>query len=352
MKSLTAAKTRLAPEHSPAERAALARAFALDTVDAARAAGSVRRVVVVSDEPVIERELREVPGVEVVPEVGPRGLAAAIARGIAVARAGSRAAGGRSPLDVTDERSRMHGAADHVGRLDSAVASGGAPLLAEGSRMHGAADHPRRLDSAGSGGGAALDAEGSGMQGAADHPRRLDSAVASGGAPLDAERPGTHGAADHPRRLGADAGAEAAETAVAVLLGDMPSVRATELDAALEVAARHPLAFVPDAEGTGTTLATARAGMPFDAHFGQDSAARHRTAGFADLAAEHPASIGPGLRRDVDTAAELREAVALGVGARTSTVLRAMPDLAEGPLPRHPLDPSIAPHGADRKAAS
>lgn len=262
VKSLSAAKSRLAPEHSPAERAALARAFALDTVDAARAARVVRRVVVVSDEPAIERELREVPGVEVVPEVGPRGLAAAIAHGVAVARAAT---------GVTT-----------VG----AGRGGGAPATTVRTRR----------------------------------------------------------------------GASGAEGAVAVLLGDVPALRAGDLDAALEVAARHPLAFVPDAEGTGTTLATARAGEALDAHFGQDSAARHAAAGFADLVAAHPGAIAPGLRRDVDTAAELRAAVALGVGARTSAVLRSLPDLAEEPAPRHPLDPSnstpIAPAGADRKAAS
>lgn len=265
VKSLTAAKTRLAPEHSPAERAALARAFALDTVDAARIARAVRRVVVVSDEPVIERELREVPGVEVVPEVGPRGLAAAIAYGVEVARAADRWSSSR-------RRRRGETSADARG-LDTSM---------------------RGVSTTGGG--------------------------------------------------------------VAVLLGDVPALRARDLDAALEVAARHPLAFVPDAEGTGTTLATAREGEALDAHFGQDSAARHAAAGFADLAAGHPGAIAPGLRRDVDTAAELLEAVALGVGARTSAVLRTLPDLAEGPAPRHPVDPSnstpTAPAGADRKAAS
>ena len=289
VKSLSAAKTRLAPEHTPAERAALARAFALDTVDAARTARTVRRVVVVSDEPAIERELREVPGVEVVPEVGPRGLAAAIAHGVAVARApdrwsGSGAASYRDPAPGDD------------------------PQDLEKSQMHGGTRHPRPLD----------------------------AGAASG--------------------AGAGAGAGSAEVAVAVLLGDVPALRPDDLDRALQVAARHPLAFVPDAEGTGTTLATARGGEQLTAHFGQDSAARHAAAGFADLAAAHPGAIAPGLRRDVDTAEELREAVAFGVGERTSAVLRTLPDLAEAPAPRHPLDPSnstpTAPVGADRKAAS
>lgn len=289
VKSLSAAKTRLAPEHTPAERAALARAFALDTVDAARTARTVRRVVVVSDEPAIERELREVPGVEVVPEVGPRGLAAAIAHGVAVARAPDRWSGS--------------GAASY--------------------RDPAPGDDPQDLEK-------------SQMRGGTRHPRPLDAGAASG--------------------AGAGAGAGSAEVAVAVLLGDVPALRPDDLDRALQVAARHPLAFVPDAEGTGTTLATARGGEQLTAHFGQDSAARHAAAGFADLAAAHPGAIATGLRRDVDTAEELREAVAFGVGERTSAVLRTLPDLAEAPAPRHPLDPSnstpTAPVGADRKAAS
>lgn len=266
VKSLSGAKTRLAPELAPSERTALARAFALDTVDAARGARSVARVVVVSDEPAIELALRETPGVEVVPELGPRGLAAAIAHGIAVA----------------------------VARALPAPARAVAPP-------------PSRAETDGTG-------------------------AAEGTVPA---RDGG----------GADAG-------VAVLLGDLPALRAGDLDAALEAAARHPLAFVPDAEGTGTTLATARGAEPLTAHFGADSAARHAAAGFIDLAAAHSAAIAPGLRRDVDTAAELREAVALGVGPHTTEVVRTLAGLADGPDPRHPLDPSTAPAGADRKAAS
>lgn len=252
VKSLSGAKTRLAPELSPAERAALARAFALDTVDAAAAAERVTRVVVVSDEPAIELALRETVGVDVVPEVGPRGLSAAIAHGVAVARAdlpGSRA-----------EDGGFAGVEDPV---------------------------------------SARDARG-----------------------------------------------------VAVLLGDLPVMRSRDLDAALELAARHPLAFVPDAEGTGTTLATARAGEPLVAHFGADSAARHAAAGFVDLVAEHPGAVAPRLRRDVDTAAELAAVVALGTGPRTASVVRTLSDLAGAPAPRHPFDPQAMPAGADRKAAS
>ncbi|GAA2033801.1 2-phospho-L-lactate guanylyltransferase [Agromyces tropicus] len=273
VKSLTGAKTRLAPELSPAERAELARAFALDTIDAARTARSVRRVVVVSDEPAIERALRGVPDVDVVPEFGPRGLTAAIAHGIAVARSDAT---GSAPVTTADA-------------------------------------------------GAA------------------------------ASRPA-------PSARTADRGRGEGHQAVAVLLGDVPGLRPEQLDAALEVASRHPMAFVPDAEGTGTTLATASPGVPFAPHFGADSAARHRAAGFADLVAGHPGTVSPALRRDVDTARELAEAVALGVGDRTAAVVRGLrgPDgRREDRAPWHPLEPSTAPtgaatapHGADRKAAS
>ncbi|BDZ55007.1 hypothetical protein GCM10025870_20800 [Agromyces marinus] len=116
-----------------------------------------------------------------------------------------------------------------------------------------------------------------------------------------------------------------------------------------------------DAEGTGTTLATAAPGTGFAAHFGADSAARHRAAGFADLLALHPDAIRPGMRRDVDTVAELRDAVALGVGPRTTIAVRSIVDrsVVDRSGTRHPSDPSTAPQGAatapdgaDRKAAS
>lgn len=263
VKSLSGAKSRLAPQLSAGERAALARAFALDTIDAARASRLVSRVVVVSDEPAIEIALREASGVEVVPELGPRGLTAAIAHGIAVARAVPVPASADAPPS-------------RAGTDGTAAAEGTVPAR-----------------------------EGGGADGA-----------------------------------------------VAVLLGDLPAMRAGDLDAALVAAARHPIAFVPDAEGTGTTLATARAGVAFAPHFGADSAARHTAAGFADLAREHPTAVAAGLRRDVDTAAELRDAVALGVGPHTTEVVRTLAGLADGAAPRHPLDPSTAPAGADRKAAS
>lgn len=103
----------------------------------------------------------------------------------------------------------------------------------------------------------------------------------------------------------------------AVLLGDLPALRPVELDAALAEAARYERAFVPDAEGSGTSLIVARAGVPHAPAFGPDSAERHRAAGYIELSL--PA--GSGLRRDVDTIEQLRAAASLVLGPRTRALL-------------------------------
>ncbi len=121
-----------------------------------------------------------------------------------------------------------------------------------------------------------------------------------------------------------DATASRAEDSVpvAVLLGDLPALRPEELSAALAVAVRHPRTFVRDADGTGTTLATAAAGVELDAQFGGDSAARHTTAGFAEL----DASAWPGLIRDVDTVDALEAVLHHGVGDHTAHAVARLAD--------------------------
>jgi 2-phospho-L-lactate/phosphoenolpyruvate guanylyltransferase len=109
------------------------------------------------------------------------------------------------------------------------------------------------------------------------------------------------------------------ERGVAGLAGDLPALRPDELTTALRAAARHGLAIVPDADGTGTTLYAAGPGVSFEPHFGVGSAARHRAAGAAEL--DLPGQAG--LRRDVDTAEDLRLATAIGLGPRTTAVLAA-----------------------------
>ena len=104
----------------------------------------------------------------------------------------------------------------------------------------------------------------------------------------------------------------------AALLGDVPALRPTDLDAALEKAAAVERGVVADAEGTGTTLVTAAAPVPWASHFGPGSFAGHVAQGFIPL--EVPAAST--LRHDVDTAEQLAAAVALGVGPRTAGLLR------------------------------
>jgi 2-phospho-L-lactate guanylyltransferase len=105
------------------------------------------------------------------------------------------------------------------------------------------------------------------------------------------------------------------DDAVLVLVSDLPSLRPSELRAVLDAAGTVPAAFVPDAQGSGTTmLAASRPGL-LQPSFGPRSAQRHRGQG----AVEVPA--GPGARADVDTAADLRECLELGVGRHTSALL-------------------------------
>ncbi|MGO8956320.1 MAG: 2-phospho-L-lactate guanylyltransferase [Streptosporangiaceae bacterium] len=103
----------------------------------------------------------------------------------------------------------------------------------------------------------------------------------------------------------------------AALAGDLPALRPQELDAAL-AAAGHRTAFVADADGTGTTLYTAAPGTDFQPKFGLASRDRHLAAGAMEL---NLGDLAPGLRRDVDTVDDLRQAAVIGLGPRTRAVL-------------------------------
>lgn len=113
--------------------------------------------------------------------------------------------------------------------------------------------------------------------------------------------------------------------AIGALSGDLPALKPAELGRALRAAARWPEAIVPDASGTGTTLYTTRPGIPFRPRFGPGSRRRHVQAGAHELARRDM----PGLRRDVDTPADLSEAAALGLGPRTMALAAGL--LARGP---------------------
>jgi 2-phospho-L-lactate guanylyltransferase len=100
----------------------------------------------------------------------------------------------------------------------------------------------------------------------------------------------------------------------AALSADLPALSAAEVGRALRAAAAWPAAFVADAAGDGTTLYTAAPGTPFRPAFGLGSRARHAAGGATEL--DLPGV--PGLRRDVDTPADLRDAAALGLGPRSA----------------------------------
>ncbi len=109
--------------------------------------------------------------------------------------------------------------------------------------------------------------------------------------------------------------AAAPKAAVAVLLGDLPALRPEDLLAGLSACARHERAVVPDRNGSGTVLLTARPGAPLVPSFGNGSAARH-----AQRAELLPLDL-PRLRQDVDDLADLTAAAQLGVGPHTARVL-------------------------------
>jgi 2-phospho-L-lactate guanylyltransferase len=103
---------------------------------------------------------------------------------------------------------------------------------------------------------------------------------------------------------------------LAALTADLPALRPGELATALRAAGTVPAAFVPDAAGIGTTLYAVRPGGEFRPRFGGASRARHAASGATELAVDLLA----GLRRDVDTPDDLRAALALGAGPRTTAL--------------------------------
>lgn len=105
-------------------------------------------------------------------------------------------------------------------------------------------------------------------------------------------------------------------TARAALLGDLPSLIPEELAAALALAARVPRAFVPDHDGTGTTMATALPGMELLTAFGPDSAGKHGALGLVELELPLTSSV----RFDVDTPEQLQAAERWHLGAATRDV--------------------------------
>lgn len=97
------------------------------------------------------------------------------------------------------------------------------------------------------------------------------------------------------------------------LCGDLPALRADDLDAALTAA--DGTSYVADAAGTGTTLFTS-AYDDFAPRFGAGSRQQHDLMGAMPIAGELAT-----LRHDVDNLEDLVTAARLGLGPRTAAVV-------------------------------
>ena len=124
-----------------------------------------------------------------------------------------------------------------------------------------------------------------------------------------------HGAAEAARLAGGGP--------IAAISSDLPALQAADLAALLDVASADPAAVVADAAGDGTTVLTSAAGRPLQPRFGPGSRAAHLLAGAVD----RTVVAAPGLRRDVDTLADLAAALRLGCGPHTQAVLARHPEL-------------------------
>lgn len=101
---------------------------------------------------------------------------------------------------------------------------------------------------------------------------------------------------------------------VAAVNADLPALRPPELLRVLDRAGAFPRAFLADAAGIGTTLLSAGPDVELAPSFGGPSRARHSASGAVEIALTDVDSV----RRDVDTAADLRTALSLGVGRYTA----------------------------------
>ena len=123
---------------------------------------------------------------------------------------------------------------------------------------------------------------------------------------------------------------------VAAVSSDLAALTGAALDVVLGHINEDSRAFIRDASGEGTALLAA-AGVPLHPNFGPDSAAAHARSGAIDLtdaALDLVSTSRAGLRRDVDTIADLLDAQEIGVGHHTSAIL-ASAILAEVSMRSH-----------------
>lgn len=148
-----------------------------------------------------------------------------------------------------------------------------------------------------------------------DDSRTAAAVKACGATPVaDEPQAGLNPALAHGAGL---ASRERPECAVAALAADLPALKAVELEVALSAAGGHRRALVSDCDRAGTTMLTAAVGVALAPAYGADSRRRHLASGAVELALAGY----EGLRRDVDTMADLVAAERLGVGRYTRALL-------------------------------
>lgn len=106
---------------------------------------------------------------------------------------------------------------------------------------------------------------------------------------------------------------------VVTVSADLPALQPVDLAQVLAAVPAGGRAFVADSAGTGTTLLAAAGAAALAPGYGRGSRARHLASGAVELTGT------AALRRDVDTPADLRDAVALGVGTHTAAVAARLP---------------------------
>ena len=148
----------------------------------------------------------------------------------------------------------------------------------------------------------------------------LSARLRRAGLDVDVAAESGTGSLDAALRQGAEAVSSAGYAATVACVGDLPALRPEAVRTALTASRAHPRSFVADASGVGTTmlishLSTGDGGL--DPHFGGRSAAAHRSSGAVALVGDDLLTA----RRDVDTEVDLADALRLGVGALTGSLV-------------------------------
>lgn len=103
---------------------------------------------------------------------------------------------------------------------------------------------------------------------------------------------------------------------VVVVPSDLPSLTSRVFNETLDELSQWDTAFVPDISGRGTTAVWASSAQHLRTFYGPDSAKRH-----GDNGSTSNPYVDPRIRHDVDTMADLRAVIRLGVGWQTQRVL-------------------------------